>query len=138
LYVLSGPVGGLGTLAMCFDPNGTTMEEAFAFPDDEDKIDSHEIPLMRLVGCELDYVSPMYFKTRDLDPPYFSTNGSACSASAGVISMQAIKILFRKEREKNPNAFPHLEDIPLITMPYARRIDLWDPSKCGIVNVMEY
>jgi molybdopterin/thiamine biosynthesis adenylyltransferase len=138
LYVLTGPIAGLGTLVMCFDPNGVTIEEAFDFPDDESKIEEHNIPVQRLIGCELDYVSPLFFKTREMDPPYFSTNGSSAAVSGAAVSMEAIKILLRKEREKNPAAFPHLKNIPLTVIPEARRIDLWDQSKSGLVNILEF
>ena len=138
LYVLSGPVAGLGTLAMCFAPDGMTMEEAFSFPENEDKIDEHKIPLGRLIGCELDYISPLFFKTREMNPPYWSTTGTSCAASAAINVIDAIKILFLREREKNPGAFPHLNEINLVEVPYVRRIDLWDTSKSGIVNMMDY
>lgn len=136
-YVLSSPIGGLGALIMCFDPDGVHVEEVFGFPDDEKKIAGHAIPIKRLIGHDLDYVSPDYFHTMQQNPPYISTNASAAMLSAGLVSVEVLKIILLRRRESNPAAFSYLRDIPLITMPYARRIDLWDHKNDGIINVLE-
>ncbi len=137
LHVITSPCGGLGSLVMTFDPNGTTMEEAFCYPSDDAAVATHSIPLKKLIGCDITYVTPSFFSDVTKTPPRISTNGSSCVVSAGPVTVDALKILMLRERQRNPNAFPHLPSIPLLVMPLARRIDLWDESKSGIVNVLD-
>ncbi len=137
LYVLTSPIGGLGTLVMCFNPKGMTVEEAFEYPVLEEEIKKHRLPLKKLIGCELDYVSPLFYETQFMKEPYFSTNSAAASIAGGFVPIEAIKIIIKRDKEKHPRKHKHLKEINVIDMPYCRRIDIWDSSKDGIINIKE-
>lgn len=136
LYVMSSPISGYGSLVFCFDPNGVTVEEIFEFPEDEKLLRKHKIPPRKLIGCELDYVAPDFFEVI-ASGKYIPSNGASCCIAAAAVSIDILKILLLREREKHPDKklFPHLKDIPLVTVPYARRYDLWDYNKSKIVDL---
>ena len=135
-YVLTAPATGLGTLLMCFAPDGTTVEEAFDYPEDKAAILKHKIPLERLIGCDLDYLSDLYFKVPKSASPYISTNSVSCALCGAILASETMKLIFAKDRETNPERYTHIAEMPLITVPYCRRIDLFNHNKDGVVNII--
>lgn len=133
-YVLSSPISGLGSLVFCFDPNGMTVEEAFGFPDDDSLVPTHRIEPKRLIGADLDYIDPNFFDILR-SGAYIPVVVPAVLVAGAAVATDVLKILMIQEREQNPDAFSHIDDIPLTVVPYARRYDVWDASKGGIIDL---
>lgn len=134
LFVLSSPITGFGALLFCFDPNGMTVEEAFAYPGDPEGIRTHRIPIERLMGCPLDYLTPLYFE-KIQKREYLPTIAPSASVAGGVKTTAALKVLLHRERQKNPAAFPDFGSIPLATVPFVTRFDIWDPALTRVLDL---
>ena len=136
LYVITAPATGLGTLLMCFDPNGATVEEAFAYPESAEDIKKHKIPIERLMGCVLDYLPGDYYDVMRSETPYISTNSTSCTLCGSILAAESMKLIFMKDREANPERYAHISEMPLVTIPHCRRIDLFNHNKDGIINII--
>ncbi|MBU2637883.1 MAG: ThiF family adenylyltransferase [Nanoarchaeota archaeon] len=131
LYVVSGPISGWGATIMCFAPDGMAMEEAFAMPADKSQYKLHKIPPRRLLGCTLEYLPELFFErlTRENDR-YVPSIGPAAILSGIAATAEVVKLVLKKK-------VPEFADLEIITMPFAKRYDLFDISKNKIVNIME-
>jgi len=136
LFVITAPATGLGTLLMCFDPDGTTVEEAFAYPESAGEIAKHKIPIERLMGCVLDYLPAAYYEVMKSGSPYISTNSTSCTLCGSILASESMKLIFLNDRENNPERYAHIGEMPLVKVPNCRRIDLFNYNNDGIINII--
>lgn len=131
LHVVSGPISGWGTTIMCFSPEGMTMEEAFEMPDNKAEYKAHKIPPDRLLGCKLEYLPEIFFErlTRTEDR-YVPSIAPAAILSGIAATAEIVKLILKKK-------VPEFKNIEVISIPFAKRYDLFDISKNKIVNIME-
>lgn len=129
-YVFSTPAGGLGALVLCFGPQSPTIEEFFQYPSDPEMIRGHTPPAKRLLGCELNYLPPLFWETLRQEPPYVSTNGAAVMLSGGVTAIQIFKLFLFLEQQRNPALFREYGKLEVTTVPDAFRIDGWGETYC--------
>ncbi len=133
-YVFCPPAGGFGVLVLCFDSESPSIEDFLEYPKDPKKIKDYQVDPKKFIGCELDYLPEIFFKTFKKETPYVSTNGATVMLAGAVTSVQIIKALMYKEQQRDSNKFKEYGKIKLITVPHALRIDGWGEQYCLKAN----
>ncbi|MCP3683462.1 MAG: hypothetical protein GY861_12315 [bacterium] len=134
-YVISTPSTGFGTLVLCFDPNGKTIEDLFEFPDDPEQIKNHHMNPKKLIGCDMAYIPDLYMQKAEEGT--ISTIAPAVTLAGAGAAAQTVKLLLYLEQQKDPDKFREYDQIEISTIPHAFRIDLWDAAHCLDVNLDE-
>jgi molybdopterin/thiamine biosynthesis adenylyltransferase len=136
-YVLSTPATGFGAAILCFSPEGPTIEDFLGFPKDPEKAKSHMMDPEKLMGCNLEYLPDIYWKTPKSPAPYVSTVSPSVAIAGCLTATQSLKVLMYDEQQKDFMKFREYGRIELVKVPQVMRIDAWGTQHCCTIDFSE-